>query len=63
MYAQDKGRKWYTDSLYSKYITGDQNKFIILKEGKGGSVTFRDNASARIVGKGIISIDNGNTKT
>jgi hypothetical protein len=39
-------------------MTGDQNKFITLKEEKGSSVTFGDNASARIVGKGIVSIDN-----
>jgi hypothetical protein len=42
-------------------MTGDQNKFLVLKEEKGGSVTFGDNASARIVGKGIVSLDNGNT--
>ena len=47
----------------TKHMIGDQNKFITLKEEKRDSVTFEDNASARIVGKGIISIDNGNTKT
>jgi hypothetical protein len=26
-------------------------------------VTFGDNGSTRIVGKGIVSLDNGNTKT
>jgi hypothetical protein len=44
-------------------VTGDQTKFLTLKEEKGGSVTFGDNASGRIVGKGIVSLDNGNTKT
>jgi hypothetical protein len=44
-------------------MTGNQNKLLILKEEKGGSVTFGDNTSARIIGKGIISLDNGNTKT
>jgi hypothetical protein len=44
-------------------MTGDQKKIIILKEEKGGSVTFGDNASARIVGKGTISLGNGNIKT
>jgi hypothetical protein len=63
MYAQDKGSQWYIASGCSKHITGDQNKFLILKEEKGGSITFADNASARIVGKCIISLDNGNTKT
>ena len=40
-----------------------QNKFITLKEEKGGNVTFEDNDSTRIFGKGTISIDNGKTKT
>jgi hypothetical protein len=44
-------------------MTRDQNKFITLKEEKGDSVTFADNASARIVGKGIVSLDSGKTKT
>jgi hypothetical protein len=34
-----------------------------LKEEKGGSVNFGDNASGRIVGKVFSSLDNGNTKT
>jgi hypothetical protein len=51
MYAQDKGIQWYNDSGCSKHMTGDDNKFIILKEEKGGIITFGDNASARIVGK------------
>jgi hypothetical protein len=63
MYAQDKGSQWYIDSGCSKHMTGDQNKFLTLKEEKGGNVTFRYNASARIVGKGTISIDYGKTKT
>jgi hypothetical protein len=43
-------------------MIGNNNKFFILKEEKGGSVTFGNNASARIVGKGTISLDNGKTK-
>jgi hypothetical protein len=34
-----------------------------LTEEKGGSVTFGDKASIRIVGKGTVSLDNGKTKT
>jgi hypothetical protein len=44
-------------------MTGDQNKFLTLKEEKGDSVTFGDNASARTVGKVIVSLDNGKNKT
>jgi hypothetical protein len=63
MCAQDKGNQWYIDNGCSKNMTGDQNKFLILKEEKGGSITFGDNSSTRIVGKGTISLDNGKTKT
>jgi hypothetical protein len=42
-------------------MKGDWTKFLPLKEEKGGSVTFRDKVSARIVGKGTISIDNRKT--
>jgi hypothetical protein len=62
MCAQDKGSQWYIDSGCLKYTTCDQNKFLTLKEEKGGSDTIGDNAFARIVGKGIVSIDNGKTK-
>ena len=44
-------------------MTTDQTKFLTLKEEKGGSVTFGDKASARIVGKGSVSLENGKTKT
>jgi hypothetical protein len=40
----------------------DRTKFLTLKEEKGGSVTFGDKDSTRIVEKGIISLDNGKTK-
>jgi hypothetical protein len=63
LYAQNKWNQWYIDNGCSKHVTGDQTKFLTLKEEKGGNVTFRDNAFARIVGKCTISLDNGNTKT
>ena len=44
-------------------MTGDQTKFLTLKEEKAGSVSFGDNVSTSIVGKGIVSLDNGKTKT
>jgi hypothetical protein len=44
-------------------MAGDQNKFLILKEEKGGNVTFGDNAYVSVVRKGIVSLDNGKTKT
>lgn len=39
------------------------NKFLILKEEKGESITFGNNAFARIDGKGTISLIDGKNKT
>jgi hypothetical protein len=40
MYAQDKGSHWYIHIGCSKHMTEDRNKFLIIKEEKGGNVTF-----------------------
>lgn len=37
-------------------MTVDQKKFSTLKEDKGGNVPFGDNGSARIAGRGIVSL-------
>jgi hypothetical protein len=58
-----KGIQWYVNNGFSKHMREDQSKFLTLKEEKGGNVTFGDNGSTRIVGKGTISLDNGKTKT
>ena len=63
LYAQNEGSQWYIDNGYSKHMKGDHTKFLTLKEEKWGNVTFGDNASARIIGKGTVSLDNGKTKT
>jgi hypothetical protein len=44
-------------------MIGYQNKFLTLKEEKGGNVTFGDNVSSRIIGKATVSLDGGKTKT
>jgi hypothetical protein len=63
MNAQDKRSQQYIDNGCSKHMTCDQKYFFTLKEEKGGNITLGDNASTRIVGKCIISIDNGKSKT
>jgi hypothetical protein len=63
LYAKNKDNQWYIDSGCSKHIIGDQTKFLTLKEEKGGSFTFGDNAPERIVRKGIVRPANGKTKT
>jgi hypothetical protein len=37
-------------------MTGDEDKFLHLKRKEKGSVTFGDNVSAKILGKGTISL-------
>ena len=43
-------------------MTGDQRKFLKLKKKGKGKVTFGDNMSAKILGKGTVSLGNNKTK-
>jgi RNase P subunit RPR2 len=56
MHAQDKESYWYIDNGCSRHMTGDENKFLKLKREKGGNVSFGDNKSAKIIGKGKVSL-------
>ena len=40
-------------------MTGDRSKFITFDERKTGNVTFGNDKSGKIKGKGSVSIDNG----
>jgi hypothetical protein len=51
--AQDKEDLWYVDSGCSKHMTRNKDNFLNLKKQKG-KVTFGDNASGNILGKGIV---------
>jgi hypothetical protein len=42
-------------------MTRDRSKFITLKKNED-NVTFGDNGSSKIVGKGTLSLDNGKDK-
>ena len=44
-------------------MTGDNNKFMSLKEGKSGNVTFGNDAPRKIRGKWMVSLSNGQGKT
>ena len=48
---------WHLDSGCSKHMTNDPNKFITLKDNEG-KVTFGDNLSSKIIGKGTIVVNN-----
>ena len=60
--AQDLKSQWYLDSGCSKHMTGDKSKFITLDEKKSGNVTFGNDKSGKIKGKGSVSINNGRGK-
>ena len=44
-------------------MTGNRDMFLILRKEKDGSVSFRNDDSSKIIGKGIVRIGNKNTKT
>ena len=53
--VQDEEDLWYVDSGCSKHMIGNKDKFESLKKRKG-KVTFGDNASGNILGKGTVSL-------
>jgi hypothetical protein len=61
---QDKHKKhgWYFDNGCSKHMTGDEDKFITLRKGRDGLVSFGNDDSTRIIRKGTVRIGNKNTK-
>jgi hypothetical protein len=62
LYAKNQGCQWYIDNGCSKHMNGDQSKFLKLNEKGKGKVTFGDNMSAKILGKGTIRLGNNKTK-
>ena len=59
--AQDKEDPWYVDSGCSKHVTGNKDKFLSLKKQKG-KVTFGDDASGNIIGKGTVNLGKDKAK-
>jgi hypothetical protein len=53
--------EWFIDNGFSYHMTGDQSKFVSLKK-KGGNVTFGDDSSTKILGKGIVKLGSENLK-
>ena len=60
--AKKKKRGWYVDSGCSKHMTGDRDRFLTLRKERYGSVSFGNDDSAKIIGKGTVRIGNKNTK-
>ena len=61
--AHNKPTPWILDSGCSSHMTGDKQKFEILKSFEGGSVKFGNNNGAKIMGKGTIQINQGKIKS
>jgi hypothetical protein len=61
---QDKQKKrgWYVDNGCSKHMTGDRDMFLTLRKERDGSISFGNDDSTKIIGKGIVRIGNKNTK-
>ena len=59
---KQKKHGWYVDSGCSKHMTGDKDRFLTLRKKRYGSVSFRNDDSAKIIGKGTVRIGNKNTK-
>jgi hypothetical protein len=60
--AKQKKRGWYVDSGCSKHMTGDIYMFLTLRNERDGPVSFENNDSTKIIGKGTVRIGNKNTK-
>jgi hypothetical protein len=43
-------------------MTGDRDRFLTLRKERVGSVSFRNDDSTKIIGKGTLRIGNKNTK-
>jgi hypothetical protein len=60
--AKKKKPGWYVDSGCSKHMTGDRDKFLTLRKERDGLVSFGNDDSTKIIGKGTVRIGNKNTK-
>ena len=54
--ALNKRSHWYIDSGSSKHMTGDRNTLLSLKKEREGIVTFGNENSTKIMGKGTVSL-------
>ena len=55
--ATEKQNLWHLNSGFSKHMTGDPNKFIKLRKYNKGRVTFGDNMTSKIIGKGTVVVN------
>ena len=51
--------EWYAYRSCSKHMTGNKNDFVNIKKDKG-SVSFKNNNSTKVLGKGIVKLGSKN---
>jgi hypothetical protein len=54
--TQCRKSDWYVDSGCSKDMAGDKDRFITLKKERDGSISFGNDHSAKIIGRGIVNL-------
>ena len=54
--ATEKQNLWHIESGCSKHMIGEPTKFLSLKMKQKWKVTFGDNISSKIIGKGTMAI-------
>jgi hypothetical protein len=52
--SKQKKHGWYVDNGCSKHMTGDRDKFLTLRKERDGSMSFGNDDSAKIIGKGTV---------
>jgi hypothetical protein len=60
--AKHKKCGWYVNIGFSKHMIGDEDMFLTLIKEIDGSISFGNDDSARIIGRGTIRIGNKDTK-
>ena len=53
---------WYVDSGFSNHMKGDEDIFLTLRNERDGSISFGNDDSSRIIGRGTVRIGNKDTK-
>jgi hypothetical protein len=60
--AKHKKHGWYVDNGCSKHMTCDEDKFLTLRKERYGLISFGNDDSVRIIGRGTFRIGNKDTK-
>jgi hypothetical protein len=60
--AQHKKSGWYVDKDCSNHLTGDKNRFMTLNKERYGSISFGNDNSTIIIGRGTMKLGRKDVK-